>query len=488
MKRSSLVAPLLLIVVGALFLANNLRPEMPIFELVARYWPFVLIGWGALRLIEILVWAMQSKPLPASGISGGEWTLIVFICLIGSGMYVAHGYSGSWPRGRMAMRGIEMFGEKFDFNVAGQKETGKAPHILIENLRGNARIVGTDVNEVKVSGRKTIQAMQQEDADRANGDSPLEINVTGDRVTVRLVQDRGSRDQRISADLDITVPRGASIEARGRHGDFDISNVSGAVEVVSDNAGVRLQNVLNNVRIDLNASDIVRAVNIKGTVDLKGNRCRDIELENIEGQVTMDGGYSGELHFRNLAKPLQFNGRQTEVRVERIPGELRMALGHLTGRGFEGPLRLSARTKDVELSQFTGAIDIAVERGDIELRPGKTPLGTMDVRTKAGDIEIALPSSARFELTATTERGDIQNDYGPPLQATEDNREHHGEHRGASLKGTVGQGPELKLTTERGLIKVRKASAQDEQEQEIRRSPRAPVPPIPPGGLQVERQ
>ena len=55
MTGRSIVVPLLLIGLGVLFLANTLNPEMPLFRLVAEYWPFLLIGWGALRLIEILV-------------------------------------------------------------------------------------------------------------------------------------------------------------------------------------------------------------------------------------------------------------------------------------------------------------------------------------------------------------------------------------------------------------------------------------------------
>jgi len=54
------------------------------------------------------------------------------------------------------------------------------------------------------------------------------------------------------------------------------------------------------VRIDLRKSDIVRAVNVKGLVDIKGHGS-DIDLQNIEGQVTVTGAYSGEIQFRNLS-------------------------------------------------------------------------------------------------------------------------------------------------------------------------------------------
>src|SRR5690349_8083150 len=95
MRRRSITGPLILILIGALFLWNNIRPDVPIWNLISLYWPFFLIGWGLLRLIEIAASAAAEKPLPR-GMSGGEVVLIVFICVIGSGMYTARNHIGDW--------------------------------------------------------------------------------------------------------------------------------------------------------------------------------------------------------------------------------------------------------------------------------------------------------------------------------------------------------------------------------------------------------
>ena len=83
MKRTSVVAPLLLIGVGVLFLARNMYPDLALIDYFARYWPTLLILWGVLRLAEILFWAATEKELPARGMTGGEWILIVLLCMIG---------------------------------------------------------------------------------------------------------------------------------------------------------------------------------------------------------------------------------------------------------------------------------------------------------------------------------------------------------------------------------------------------------------------
>jgi hypothetical protein len=484
MRRTSVVGPLLLILIGGLFLANNLRPDLPLLEILGRYWPVLLIAWGALRLLEILYWAMRSRPLPAAGVSGGEWALIVLIAIVGSGLYLTHRVVSRWPQGRITMRGIEIFGDSYDFPLAAQRAAGKTPRVVIENLRGNARVVGADTEEVRVSGRKTIRAFQQGDANTANQQSPLEILAQGDRIVVRTNQERASGDQRISADLEITVPRGAFVEARGRYGDFDISEISGGVDVDSDNAGVRLNNIGGNARVDLRRSDVIRAINVKGAVDIKGGRGQEVELENIEGQVTVNGSFSGDLQFRNLARSLRFESSQTSLAAEKVPGQIRVALGQITAENVGGPMRLSTRSRDLVIGDVSQSLEIVLERGDIDVRPARTPLPKMDIETRSGNILLALPDGAKFELTAVAKRGGVENEYGDPLRVVAESgrdRDH-----AATLAGVVGQGPRIKLTTGRGTLTVRKASGSETG----LRTPPPPAPPKPPAPsrLPVDRQ
>ncbi|MBX9602665.1 MAG: DUF4097 family beta strand repeat-containing protein [Bryobacteraceae bacterium] len=483
MKRTSVVAPLILILLGALFLIRNLNPDLPLLSYLARYWPFLLIGWGVLRLVEILTWSTQGKPLPERGISGGEWTLVVFLTIIGSGLFFFREGDGSvWGRNvRARIGGIEILGETFEYPIAGQAKAGKTPRLVIESFRGNARIIGADTEEIKVTGRKTIRSLQQSDAEKADRDTPLEVVAQGDQVIIRSNQERASDNLRLEADMEITVPRGASVEARGRYGDFEINDISGNVEVVSDNAGVRLQKIGGEVKIDLRRSDIVRAIDIKGPLELKG-RGDDVTIENVENAVTVNGDYSGTLEFRKLAKGLKFESSQTELSFERVPGLVQMSRGELTASEFVGPARISSRTKDVRLSAFTNSLELSVDRGDIEIRP-PAALAKMDIRTRAGDVDIDFPRNAKFEIRAKVDRGDINNDYGSPLRVESEGP------RGQRLEGSTGGGPSVVIEAGRGTITVRKDGSGDRVTQSAfpdfpdTPQPKAPKAPAPPGRI-----
>lgn len=437
MRGRSFAGPMLLVIVGGLFLWRNLHPETQIFDLVAEYWPFLLIAWGLIRLAEVVLSGGQRH----LGLTGGEVVLVVMICLFGLGLFEVH------------QRGIrftpEIFGEQYDYPVSAHASMAGVRRIVFENPRGNIRITGGDAQEITVTGRKLIRTYSRREAERTNGNTPLELVPQGDSLVVRSNQDRVPEQQRMSDDLEITAPRGVTIEARGQNGDYEISDITGNLELTSGRADVRLSRITGNTRLEIGRSEVVRATDVKGDIQLDG-RGSDVEMQNISGQVTIHGAYVGTLDFKNLSKPLQFEGtRNTELRVEAVPGSINMDLGGFTARDVVGPMRLVTRSRDIRLEGFTNSLNLDTERGDIELQPGRNPLPKMEVHSAVGRIDLVLPDKAGFELLATAERGEAINDFGPPL-------EKQVEGRTATLKGTVGSGPMIRITADRGSVSVRK--------------------------------
>lgn len=481
MRSGSVVFPLVLIAVGVVFLLHNILPDLSVLGFVSKYWPLLFVTWGALRIVELVAMYSKGQPLPTYGMSGGAWFLVVFLTFAAGGLMAINRFSENFPFGRLAVRGWERFGEPFDFPVSASVPAGSATRVVVENLRGNARIVAADVSEVKVTGRNTLRSLSEADAKKSNEKIPLEVVAQGTQILVRTNQASLGSDQRVSSELEITVPKSMSVDCRGRYGDFDISGISGSVDVNSDNAGVRLEGIGGGVRIDLRRSDTVRAVGVKGAVEIKG-RGQDLELENVEGRVDVAAAYSGDVSFRNIAQPMRYESSNSTITVEKVTGFVRMSRGELVAARLAGPIRISSRTKNVRVSDFAGPLEVDLDRGDIEVYPGKAALSKMDIKTRNGDVELGLPEGAKFDLRAKTDRGDVENDYGSPLR-----KEASG--RGGQLSGSVGQGPAIVIESDRGRLQVRKATAPaagDWDDRPLEPRPRrgeAPLPPPPPSGM-----
>jgi len=485
-SRGSIVGPLILITIGVLFLMRTVWPEFSVFDLLAQYWPYLLITWGVLQLIEITVRFSRSRTIATNGIGGGGWFLVVLICLAGFTAAEVRGPETWWRRVSFD-QGMDWFGQPHDYGVADQsKPAGKNPHIVIESFRGNAKIIGSDANDIELSGHKTIRAMKEAEANRADQITPVELIADGNNFIVRCNQDRAQHQVRVSTDLELKIPKGASLDATGRAGDFDVTNLDGNVNINSDNAGVRLQDLGGNVKIDTRRGDVVRCTNIRGAVELKG-RNSDLELRKVAGQVTISGTYAGTINLRELAKPVHIDNVETALNVQKVPGQITMDRGNFSAQDIVGPLELTTHATDVDLAGFAEPIEIKVDKGDVNLRPGKHGVARMTVSTRSGNIDLALPDAAKFDLKASTDHGEIENEFGNPLRLVS-------EGRGARLSGSVGTGPTLTLTTDRGTITVRKSNGdepppkvaripspdQDEDEATAPAPPQRPKQPKPP--------
>ena len=131
------------------------------------------------------------------------------------------------------------------------------------------------------------------------------------------------------------------------------------------------------------------------------------------------------------------------------------------------------------MEQFTQSLELEKQRGDIEMQPGKLPLPSIEARSGSGKIDLVLPEKAAFQLDATAEHGEAVNDFGPPI-------EKETEGRTATLKGKVGDGPNIKLTANRGSISVRKEGTLPSEVLPDTPKSGSPRPPMPPRAPKAE--
>jgi DUF4097 and DUF4098 domain-containing protein YvlB len=443
----------MLLLIGGLFLWHNLHPEAPLFDIVSQYWPFLLIGWGLLRLVEVFLSPEEGW---RGSFTGGEVVLVVMLCFAGLAIFQARQYGIRFNTG-----GLQWFGEQYDYPVSANAPAAGMKRIVFENPRGNIKVTGGDVQQVTVDGHKYIRAYNRTDADRTNGNTPVEIVPQGDQLLIRSNQDRSPDNQRVSDDLEVVVPRALAVEARGGNsGDFEISDIAGGVDLASSHGDVRISKIGGDARLDVGRSSVIRAVDIKGKVDLQG-RGSDVELENISGQVTINGAYDGTLEFKNLAKPLQFEGaRNTQLNVQAVPGQISMDRGEFSGSGLVGPVKLVTSARDIKMQKFTQSLELETQHGDVELEPG-SPVPSIEATSGFGNVVLILPPKGGFRLEATADRGEAVNDYGAPI-----------------VRGSVGDGPAVHVTAHRGSIEVRKEGTEPDGD--------VPAPPKPPKSPSVK--
>ncbi len=440
--------PVLLIGLGAIFLINNAMPELSVWHLLADWWPLLLIAFGVIRLIEVLAIYGTGRGGPtAYRPMGFGW--IIAIVVFGLALSIPRHLNPHWNWSPIRAGGVELFGEQFDYPISMDTEMGHAKRLVLDNIRGGITVTGANQSSIHLEGHKQIRAFDRNSANTFNDQSKVTFTPEGDALFVRTSAPPENNHSTVAMDIQITVPEGMSVEARGRSGDLAVTNIQGAVDVSSQRGEVRLQDIGGSAKLDVDRCDLVRASHVTGTVDVQGNG-RDIQVDNIAGQVTINGRFSGTLEFHDLTKPLHLASDQTDLRVDKLPGNITLDLSELRGTNVGGPMRFVTHERDVHLDDFSGPLNIELGHGDVELKPVEGQLARIDVRSRHGNIEMALPAKGNFDLQATTGQGDVSNDYGESIVSQ------NGEGRANTLRSANPSGPTIALNTDRGEISVRK--------------------------------
>jgi DUF4097 and DUF4098 domain-containing protein YvlB len=143
--------------------------------------------------------------------------------------------------------------------------------LSIELLSGSVKVVAGSRSEVEVTG--TI------------GDDVEDVSVAGSehhlRIEVELREAKHLDD--VDADLEIRVPRGATVEIESVGADVTIEGISGAV---------RVESVHGDTQVAAGPAEI-NVTNVSGPIVVHGgDKLRELHLETVSGAIDFDGPLS----------------------------------------------------------------------------------------------------------------------------------------------------------------------------------------------------
>jgi DUF4097 and DUF4098 domain-containing protein YvlB len=215
-----------------------------------------------------------------------------------------------------------------------------------------------------------------------------------------------SNDCRGTTDVELEVPRGATLYLKTREGDVEIADV----------AEVRVETTSGNINLR-RVTKATEAGSVSGDVSLEESNGR-IRLRSISGNIDAVNAKVNEPNDFLYAKTMS-----GDVRLEQV-AQPRVEAGTITGEvSLKGPLA----------------------RG-----------GSYQFQTTTGDISLIMPESVSFQVTAkVAQGGEVVTDF--PLKYTGET-DPVAVLSSGKIMGTYGSGPAatIKLTSFSGTLRLRK--------------------------------
>ena len=464
--RRSIAGPLILIIIGGLFLARNLGWRVPLWHWFGHWWPLLLIIWGVIALIEHVA-GNRRRGL------GGGWVLLLILLVI-AGISAHYSSDVDWGGVRNQLQMDDdigpIFGNAYNYNDTLEQAFPAHGSLRVVCDHGTLNITPSDGDTIRVVIHKTLYADNQSKADKYNSETKPEITVTGDSVVLNA-NTNGAGDHNVETDLDILVPAVAPLDIASKRGDVTVENRKADVKLALQHGDVTLNTIGGAVQISLEKGSI-RGDQITGDVDITGH-VDDVTLADVAGAVRLNGDFYEDVSLSKIAKTVIFKTSRSDMEIASVPGSLEIASDQVRGDQLIGPSRVMTTSKDIHLEDVAGDLQVQSGNGDVEVTTGgKQPPGKLEVTTEHGDvaltlsakappdkvsiasqhgdITLTLPPNAGFQLTAATRKGDISSEFGA-VKVDQSNDM-------SRANGTVGNGvSKLQITTDTGDIKLVKS-------------------------------
>lgn len=268
-------------------------------------------------------------------------------------------------------------GEQMERKIAA----GQNVVVTVCIASGDIQVHGWDRPEVKVVATSVSQLELQ-----SGGLNPAQrVEVLASNSPRSAPGEMAAPACRATSDLEINVPKGATIEIRLRSGDVEVSQV----------AEVRIDNTSG----DISLNDVTRAVEAR---TFSG----DLSLENSAGRVQLRT-ISGDIdatNIRTVEESDDFNATSTsgDINLEGV------AQARLSANTTSGMITLTgqlARRGTYELNSFSGDVVLNIPQDSAFSINARSPQGSITT-------DFAIKSASQADSQNLLERGILSGTYG----------------------------------------------------------------------------
>ena len=442
--RPTFVGPLILLTFGVIALLMSMGKLDPaeFWGWYARWWPMLLIVMGGLLLAEhFLDW---NRPWGGRRSMGGIVWLVIL--MIGLGWVSREGHlmgPFSWEfSGDNDDNFWNWMGAEHDNDVQiDQVLTAAKPVVTIDDPQGDVTITASTDNQMHLRAHEMVHRDSDAEAQKIFGQLKPKVEVSGGGAVVTVPEKQGAR-----VDVTLELPAASFATVTAGHGDVTADGLNSGVQVTDNRGEVKLEDIGGDAQGHIDHGDF-SAHNVRGHVFVDGHG-DDVTLSQIQGQVTINGDFFGDIHLEQIASDVHYHSSQTTLDIPHLVGAMTLDKSDLSMSQVMGPVRVIAKSKDIDLTQIAGDAHIEDSDGDVNI-VAANPLGNLQIVDHTGNVIVTMPESASFSVTGSTSGDEAVRTDFPLKMSTDGGRQ--------TLEGSVGHGGvQLQLETDHGNLELRK--------------------------------
>jgi len=331
-------------------------------------------------------------------------TTFVVLIIMGSALPAAF----SAPVNAAAIQSDATVSRSFDVGAGGTLE--------VDAAFGSIEITTTSGNRVEVRVVREVRDRYEDDAARILGEHRVEMSQNGNDVVVRAEVDDDARDRwnddyrttPLRVRFEVAVPRSYNVDLETRGGNISVEDLEG--EVRTETAGGNLS-----------------FGSIDGTVWGRTSG----------GSITLEGS-SGTAEVHTSGGNIDIGNVDADVHAETSGGSIRIERAR-------GEVRAETSGGNITVEEVGGTIEAHSSGGNVTATITSQPTSDCRLSTSGGSVTVNLASGIGLEIDASTSIGGVSSDFAVDGSVSRN-----------AIRGAInGGGPELRLRTSAGSIRIR---------------------------------
>src|SRR5581483_5972554 len=240
----------LLVGIGGLFLINNFTSNNA-FQAYGRFWPFLLLAFALGELI--FQYSRRGAGLIAPPvITVGK--MVVVASLIATGVLSAriaktnpNFFSAAMPGALSEFRDA-IFGKQFTFSdPAAEFPFTANSRLNITNSYGDVEVHASSSNTMSIVLSKGVRAYDQATATDINGKVKLQVSKTDSGYTITTNRDEIRSN--LQTNIIINIPKSVTLQVQNRYGHVGITGLTGNQDINNSHGSVEVNDVQGQIKI-----------------------------------------------------------------------------------------------------------------------------------------------------------------------------------------------------------------------------------------------
>lgn len=260
----------------------------------------------------------------------------------------------------------------------------------------------------------------------------IDVQTEGSTQTWTLLMPEGADDLKgVESRLDFVLAPSTAVELVNHHGDAEVVNLSGDLDLEQSFGNLVLQQ-FTQAEVEVNHGEAL--------------------IEEGQGDLSFEGAFA-KLVIRQIAGNVEVAAQHSQVSVDQVGGdvELKTSFDRMLVDGVSGQAQLKNAHGDIQ-ANIRGDVEAENRHGDIQLACGGQ---RVRLENSHGSIQLKMLSQDFTRLEAETAFDDLVVMLPPEVQPILETKSRFGEVESAFETSSSGSGPRVHLENSHGDIRVK---------------------------------